>query len=84
MKTVDRSNADKGNDHKQLRAEVRRRGITLRIARKKVESSQRAANRVELAAYQLTARETDQRAAKTGSRDRVRAAVLAIQAGLAP
>ncbi|WCN79655.1 hypothetical protein [Micromonospora sp. LH3U1] len=38
----------------------------------------------KMAAYQLTARETDQRAAKTGSRDRVRAATLAIQAGLAP
>ncbi|WP_430500780.1 response regulator [Micromonospora trifolii] len=72
------------------------------------------ASRVELAAYQLTARETDVLAligaglnnneiaerlylsmstvkthvtnvlAKTGSRDRVRAAILAIQAGLAP
>ncbi|MEU4556455.1 LuxR family two component transcriptional regulator [Micromonospora violae] len=72
------------------------------------------ATRVELAAYQLTARETDVLAligaglnnneiaerlylsmstvkshvtnvlAKTGSRDRVRAAILAIQAGLAP
>ncbi|MCG5444526.1 response regulator transcription factor [Micromonospora sp. NIE79] len=72
------------------------------------------ASRLELAAYQLTARETDVLAligaglnnneiaerlylsmstvkthvtnvlAKTGSRDRVRAAILAIQAGLAP
>ncbi|MFI7284629.1 response regulator [Micromonospora chersina] len=72
------------------------------------------ATRVELAAYQLTARETDVLAligaglnnteiaerlylsmstvkthvtnvlAKTGSRDRVRAAILAIQAGLSP
>ncbi|MFF0122265.1 response regulator [Micromonospora arida] len=72
------------------------------------------ASRVELTAYQLTARETDVLAligaglnnneiaerlylsmstvkthvtnvlAKTGSRDRVRAAILAIQAGLAP
>ncbi|MCG5452241.1 response regulator transcription factor [Micromonospora hortensis] len=72
------------------------------------------ASRVELAAYQLTARETDVLAligaglnnneiaerlylsmstvkthvtnvlAKTGSRDRVRAAILAIQAGLTP
>ncbi|WP_433268402.1 response regulator [Micromonospora vinacea] len=72
------------------------------------------ASRVELAAYQLTARETDVLTligaglnnneiaerlylsmstvkthvtnvlAKTGSRDRVRAAILAIQAGLAP
>lgn len=33
--------ADKAYDHKTLRAEVRRRGITVRIARKKVESSQR-------------------------------------------
>ncbi len=33
--------ADKAYDHRALRAEVRRRGITVRIARKKVESSQR-------------------------------------------
>jgi transposase len=37
----DKLHADKAYDHKQLRAEVRRRGITVRIARKQVESSQR-------------------------------------------
>jgi transposase len=33
--------ADKAYDHRHLRSEVRRRGITVRLARKKVESSQR-------------------------------------------
>lgn len=33
--------ADKAYDQKAIRAEVRRRGITVRIARKGVESSQR-------------------------------------------
>ncbi|WP_373294861.1 IS5 family transposase [Dactylosporangium sucinum] len=33
--------ADKAYDHKAIRAEIRRRGITVRIARKGVESSQR-------------------------------------------
>lgn len=33
--------ADKAYDHKAIRAEVRRRGILVRIARKGVESSQR-------------------------------------------
>lgn len=33
--------ADKAYDHKAIRAEVRRRGIVVRIARKGVESSQR-------------------------------------------
>ncbi len=33
--------ADKAYDHKAIRAEVRRRGITVRIARKGVESSTR-------------------------------------------
>jgi transposase len=37
----DKLHADKAYDHKRLRAEVRRRGITVRIARKDVESSQR-------------------------------------------
>jgi transposase len=37
----DKLHADKAYDHSALRAEVRRRGITVRIARKKVESSQR-------------------------------------------
>ncbi|MEV4179407.1 hypothetical protein [Nonomuraea sp. NPDC049709] len=38
---MDKLHADKPYDHKQLRAKVRRRGITVRIARKNVESSQR-------------------------------------------
>ncbi|MEV4131655.1 transposase [Dactylosporangium sp. NPDC049742] len=38
---VHKLHADKAYDHKALRAQVRRRGITVRIARKKVESSQR-------------------------------------------
>ena len=37
----DKLHADKAYDHKQLRAEVRRRGIAVRIARKGVESSHR-------------------------------------------
>ncbi|GAA2351796.1 IS5 family transposase [Dactylosporangium salmoneum] len=37
----DKLHADKAYDHKALRAEVRRRGVIVRIARKKVESSQR-------------------------------------------
>jgi transposase len=37
----DKLHADKAYDHKRLRAEVRRRGIAVRIARKGVESSQR-------------------------------------------
>ncbi|NJP35493.1 IS5 family transposase [Micromonospora thermarum] len=37
----DKLHADKAYDHRSLRAQIRRRGITLRIARKKVESSQR-------------------------------------------
>jgi len=37
----DRLHADKAYDHKRLRGEVRRRGISVRIARKNVESSTR-------------------------------------------
>jgi transposase len=37
----DMLHADQAYDHKRLRAEVRRRGIAVRIARKHVESSQR-------------------------------------------
>ena len=37
----DKLHGDKAYDHKAIRTEVRRRGITVRIARKNVESSQR-------------------------------------------
>lgn len=37
----DKLHGDKAYDHKAIRAEVRRRGIVVRIARKNVESSQR-------------------------------------------
>jgi len=37
----DKLHADNAYDHKRLRGEVRRRGITVPLARKDVESSQR-------------------------------------------